>query len=700
MEGKSKTRVSFALKLLLAFLTAILLSCLLLGIVSYAIASKGMTQSVKSHFAAISDDVANQIAAINEKEFNMLTALAEIDLIKDENASLEEKSLQLSHIAASKGGACENIAFYDIDGNAITADGRHLNFATRAYFTEAIAGHNFVSDPTLSPITDSLLQHYSVPVYSKSGKIIGAIVMVISGNRVQTTVAEIDLGGGMHPSVINYKTQTTVANVNENADENANGEQELDQSEGLGKILSDVFAGKENIEDFVDPNTHLHLLVSYKKIPGTDWTLFAVALYDYYFGMLKQMKTTIFIVTILVIIASSLAVLLFINLLIKPLNAVKTSITRIASGNADLTQRLPETSNDEIGDVVKGFNGFVGKLHDIVMNLQGSKKNLEVVDSQLQGSTQEATSSITQILSNIDSVNTHIMSQADYVQETAGAVNEISSNIESLEKMIEFQSASVSDASSAVEQMIGNINSVNHSVGKMIESFNQLKENSNSGSTTQTNANEKIKQIEAQSKMLQDANIAIANIAEQTNLLAMNAAIEAAHAGEAGKGFAVVADEIRKLSETSSSQSKTIGSELQKIQNTIHDVVSVSNATNTAFTAISQSIGETSQIIEQIKAAMEEQQIGSKQIIDSLQAMNNSTMEVKVASGEMTAGNKQILSEISKLQNATENIKVSISEMHKGAKRISGTGEELSGISEKVGVNIKQIGSEIDLFKV
>jgi len=700
MNEKPKARVAFTVKLLLVFLPAILISCLLLGFVTYSIASKGMTESVKSHFSAISEDIANQISAINENEFGMLKALAELDFIKDEDVSLEEKTKQLSHIAAAKGENCENIAFYDHEGNAITTDGRHMNFAKRPYFSEAIAGKNFVSDPAFSTVTNSILQHYSVPVRSKDGKIIGAVVMVISGNRIQDTISGIDLGGGMHPSVINYKTKTTVANVNEGTDEADNGEQQLDETSGLGLVLTNIFEGKENTEDFVDPNIHLHLLASYKRAENTDWTVLAVAPYDYYFHALKTMKTGVLVVTILVILLSTIITVMFIGLLIKPLKEVKTSITKIASGNADLTQRIPETSNDEIGDVVKGFNGFVEKLQGIVTNLQGSKENLKVVDNQLQNSTQDAASSISQILSNIDTVNTHIMSQADYVQETAGAVNEISSNIESLEKMIEFQSSNVSDASSAVEQMIGNINSVNHSVGLMIDSFNQLKDNSNSGSNTQTNANEKIKQIEAQSKMLQDANIAIANIAEQTNLLAMNAAIEAAHAGEAGKGFAVVADEIRKLSETSSSQSKTIGSELQKIQNTIHDVVSVSNATNTAFAAISQSIGETSQIIEQIKSAMEEQQIGSKQIIDSLQAMNNSTLEVKTAAAEMTEGNKQILAEVSKLQNATQNIKESIGEMHKGAKRISDTGGELSDISEKVGQNIKQIGSEIDLFKV
>ena len=97
---------------------------------------------------------------------------------------------------------------------------------------------------------------------------------------------------------------------------------------------------------------------------------------------------------------------------------------------------------------------------------------------------------------------------------------------------------------------------------------------------------------------------------------------------------------------------------------------------------------------------MEEQQIGSRQIIDSLQSMNNSTTEVKTASAEMTEGNKQILMEMHRLQEATATIQDSIQEMHIGAKKINETGAALSVISGQVGENIKQIGAEIDLFKV
>ena len=701
MAKKGRLRVTLTVKLLVMFIIVVVISSVSVGIVSYKNAAKGLTESIYTRIEAASSDVVDKVVAINEKHFQTLHALAELTIIKDDNASLEEKQNQLTNISATLADNCENVAFYDANGNAIVGDGRVMNFKTRAYFSEAFAGKNYASDPVLSPVTDSVLQHYSVPVYNNNHKPIGAIVMVISGNTIEETIAGIDMGGGMHPSVINWATASTVANINEDTEKSQEeGGATLDETQGLGLILNNIFAGKEGIDEFVDPNIHAHLLASYKKIPNTTWTVFAVAPFDMYFNSLRSLRTTVFLIIIITIIVAGGIVFFLIGLLIKPLKTVKNSIETIASGNADLTQRIPDATNDEIGDVVKGFNAFVEKLQGIVTSLQDSKTNLITVDTDLQSSTQDTSASITEIIANIESVNNQIVSQADSVQETAGAVNQISSNINSLEHMIESQAACVTEASAAVEEMIGNINSVNISVGKMISSFSTLQKHSSEGFSTQNNANEKIIRIEEQSKMLQDANTAIANIAEQTNLLAMNAAIEAAHAGEAGKGFAVVADEIRKLSETSTDQSKTIGSELQKIQETIQDVVNVSNETNTAFTAIERSIAETSQIIEQIKGAMEEQQIGSKQIIDALKSMNNSTSEVHSASSEMTEGNKHILSEIQKLQDATETMKGSIEEMHTGAERINQTGAALSAISGQVADNIKQIGSEIDLFKV
>jgi len=698
--SRKKNYVPITVKMLIMFLSVLIIVTLLLGTIAYRISSKGMTNSVYNHMNAISTDIANQIAAINERHFQTLHMVAQLDVIKDESASLERKQKEIVHTIHAIGDNCMDIAFYAANGDALLADGRRINFADRPYFKNALAGNEFVSDPAFSTVTDSVLQHYSVPVYNDSGKTIGVIVMVIVGNSILETIEKIDLGGGMHPSVINWATQSTVANANPGTDEQQTGETEMDNTQGLGLVLTNIFEGKEGVEDFIDPNINAHLIAAYKKVPASTWTVFAVAPYAFYFSSLTAMQKAIAIAMLVSLVVSAAIILLLVRLLVKPLKTVKTSITTIASGNADLTQRIPSATNDEIGDVVQGFNAFVQKLQDIVKNLQHSKSELTSVDSDLQASTQNATSSITEIISNIESVNANILTQADSVQETAGAVNQISATIESLDRLIESQSACVTQASASVEEMIGNINSVNNSVNKMIESFNHLEQNSNSGMTTQGNANEKIMRIEEQSKMLQDANIAIANIAEQTNLLAMNAAIEAAHAGSAGKGFAVVADEIRKLSETSTEQSKTIGAELKNIQDTILEVVNVSGETNTAFNAISQSISETSVILEQIKRAMEEQQIGSKQIIDALSSMNDSTSEVKTASTEMTEGNRQILAEVQKLQLATDTIKDSIQEMHQGAEHINQTGAELFSISGKMADNIKEIGSEIDLFKV
>lgn len=416
---------------------------------------------------------------------------------------------------------------------------------------------------------------------------------------------------------------------------------------------------------------------------------------------IKYMTLKIVIpVASIIAIALMLLSYLFIRWLMWRISNVTKQLKEMATGEADLTKRVTLRVLDEIGDLVINFNAFCDKLQTIIGETKKSKDELSLSGESMSASTQDTSSAITQIISNIESISRQIGTQNQSVQQTAGAVDEISANIESLNQMIEHQSSGVSQASAAVEQMIGNISSVNNSVEKMASSFEELESNANTGFKMQNDVNERILQIETQSEMLQDANTAISSIAEQTNLLAMNAAIEAAHAGEAGKGFAVVADEIRKLSETSSAQSKTIGEQLTKIKSQINEVVAASNESSRSFGVVSQKIQETDQLVMQIKAAMEEQNQGSQQITSALKTMNDSTEEVRAASVEMSNGNKLILDEVQHLQSATLEMKGSMDEMSNGARKINETGAALSNISGQVQDAIDKIGSQIDLFRV
>ncbi|MDR2633901.1 MAG: methyl-accepting chemotaxis protein [Treponema sp.] len=190
------------------------------------------------------------------------------------------------------------------------------------------------------------------------------------------------------------------------------------------------------------------------------------------------------------------------------------------------------------------------------------------------------------------------------------------------------------------------------------------------------------------------------NIANQTNLLSMNAAIESAHAGEAGKGFAVVADEIRKLAESSSEQSKTISGVLKKIKSSIDKTTRSTRDVLNRFEVIDQRIKTMAEQEEYIRDTMEEQGVGSKQILEAVAYLNTISGVVKERSEVMNQSSRAVIATSQTLESITQELGDGMHEMAGGAEEINTVVNRVNEISGQNKQDIDALIRDVNTFKV
>jgi methyl-accepting chemotaxis protein len=557
-----------------------------------------------------------------------------------------------------------------------------------------------VTEPYFYPVdgVDVLMISLVAPII-RDGEFLGVLGMDILPDQLQQRLGELKLYESGFGRLIAHSgtvvTHPYVERIGETAPEWKNPPPEIEpviQNNEINTFRSVSLAtGQESMKTFVP-------------------VFFGESVDPWYFGTVVPPDEVYRFTTTTIqtyVISMGLGVLVIILVLwllvrsfLKPLKKAADALADVAQGEGDLTRLLTVSSQDEVGQLSRHFNTFITSLSGIIASIKGVLWNLKNSGESLSANMEQTGAAVYQINTNIESVKEQIINQSAGVTEVSSTIEEIVRNVESLNGLISRQGRSLEDSAASTEEMVANIQSVTRNVESNLEEVFKLHSESEKGYGQLQEVTEVIRSVADQSEGLLEANKVIQGISAQTNLLAMNAAIEAAHAGDAGRGFAVVADEIRKLAESSASQTKNISQVLGALKKLIDSVVNQILDAGRSFEVVRHSVQSVTQRQEQIKSSMEEQSAGSSQVLGNLEELRNITSEVQTGSNEMTSGSQAILKEMQHLMRITQEIQGSMEEMTRGTEEINSAVASVVNLTQDNARGIAEMEQEVGKFTI
>ncbi|KQK54268.1 chemotaxis protein [Pseudomonas aeruginosa] len=325
----------------------------------------------------------------------------------------------------------------------------------------------------------------------------------------------------------------------------------------------------------------------------------------------------------------------------RPILGVAHMLRDIASGEGGLTQRLPHTGRDELGELAGWFNRFLDKLQPIIRDVKVSVRDARSTADQSAAISSQTSAGMQQQFREIDQVATASHEMTATAQDVARSAAQAADAARGADQATRDGLALIDRTTQSIDSLAANL----------------------------TSAMGQVEQLASSSEEIGSVLEVIRAIAEQTNLLALNAAIEAARAGDAGRGFAVVADEVRNLARRTQDSVEQIRGVIEGLQQGTRDVVDAMHGSHR------QAQGSVEQVDEAVAAL---QRIG-----EAVTVINDMNLQIASAAEEQSSVAEEINRNVAAIRDVTESLSSQAEESAQVSQSLNRLANHQQGLMEQ-----------------
>lgn len=663
---------SIKAKLSLIFAGLLCLVCIGLGVTSYFVSKKALTESVQDSILSSTSQAANVVEKTIEVQTNTLEALAGSEWIQKDDLSAQEKVDRLQ--SETKRSNHIRMGIADLKGNAIYTNGTKLDLSDRDYFKKAIAGNVAVSDPLLSKADGTLVLTYSVPI-KKQDKVVGVLIAVADGNVLSDYTDSVKYGKSGAVFIINSKgtviahhDRKLVENMG-NSIEDAKKDSSLNQFAAQLKLMTEGKTGTGVYE-----YQGVTKFMGYAPIEGLGWSLAITAPKSEVMAKVDQLALTILIISVVFVAISIIVTVKVASNIARPIRTVSNHLHTMAEG--DFTQEIPKNilkKKDETGMLAKAMENMQQSMRDILKRVKEQSEGVGKSLTVIHGDMNLLNESIQKISETSESLSAGAQETAASTEEMNSTSTEIERTVEAIAMKAQEGAGVVSDMNEMTENMKSNaVGSKETAVTVYAKTKGNLQA-----------AIEKAKAV----NQINELSKAILDITSQTSLLSLNAAIEAARAGEAGRGFAVVADEIGSLAQNSESA-----------------VARIQEVTQVIITAVDALTSSSSEILEfmdqQVLKDYDVLVDTSEQYSESSNGINGMVLDFSASSEELFASMRDMVTTIEGVTSASNEEAEGAYQISQEVASIASKSDEVIHLAEKTKSQSDELLSAVSVFKI